>query len=224
MGTQNHKAVVASDVHIIWSWSDTAFPTTVTADIGKVFRNSSTNKLYVCVATGSSNHFLELLVADTTGTSGDITVQNDLDVTNDLTVGGATTITGALTVTGEITGGTKAVSIYAVEATDDVTATDGKAYFSIPAILDGANLTRAQAIVITAGTTGATTVDIYNVTDDVDMLTGAISIASTETVGTPGTIDTSNDDVATDDVLRIDVTSTADTEPLGLIVTLEFRV
>ena len=101
---------------------------------------------------------------------------------------------------------------------------DGKAYIPIPAVLTGMNLIRAQAIVNTAGTTNATTIDIYNVTDSVDMLSTAISIASGATVGTVGTINTTNDNVQTNDVLRVDVTTMSTTAPKGLLVVLEFQL
>ena len=121
--------------------------------------------------------------------------------------------------------GTTGLGSYVIEATTDVTTGDGKLYLPpIPAFMNGMNLIRAQACVITAGTTNATTIDIYNVTDSQDMLSVAISIASGATVGTVGTINTSYDDVATNDVIRVDVTSVSTTAPKGLIVTLEFRL
>ena len=120
--------------------------------------------------------------------------------------------------------GTRVIGIIVIDSTTDLSVADGKAYVPVPVALNGMNLIRAQAIVNTAGTTNATTMDIYNVTDSVDMLSGAISIASTETVGTVGTIDTSNDDVATNDVLRVDVTSMSTTAPKGLLIILEFQL
>jgi hypothetical protein len=56
------------------------------------------------------------------------------------------------------------------------------------------------------------------------MLSTAISIASGWTVGTVGTVDTNYDDVATNDVLRVDVTSVSTTAPKWLIVVLEFKL
>jgi hypothetical protein len=56
------------------------------------------------------------------------------------------------------------------------------------------------------------------------MLSTAISIASGWTVGTVGTVDRSYDDVATNDVLRVDVTSVSTTAPKWLIVVLEFKL
>lgn len=120
--------------------------------------------------------------------------------------------------------GTKSVSIQVYDGATDVATGDGKAYITIPEALNGMNLVRAQATVVTAGTTNATTVMIHNKTDAQDMLSGAISIASAGTVGTVGTINTSFDDVSTNDVLRIDVDSVSTTAPKGLQVILEFRL
>ena len=54
--------------------------------------------------------------------------------------------------------GTKSVSVQVFDGTADVTTGDGKAYLTIPEALNGMNLIRAQATVVTAGTTNATTV------------------------------------------------------------------
>jgi hypothetical protein len=120
--------------------------------------------------------------------------------------------------------GRKSVAIQVTDGTTDVTTGDGKAYFVIPESLNGMNLVRAQAVVVTAGTTNATTVMIHNKTDAADMLSGAISIASAGTVGTVGTINGSNDDVATNDVIRVDVDSVSTTAPKGLLIVLEFQL
>lgn len=118
----------------------------------------------------------------------------------------------------------RTVSIQVFDGATDVSTGDGKAYLTIPEELNGYNLTRAQATVVTAGTTNATTVMVHNKTDSQDMLSGAISIASAGTVGTVGTINTTYDDVATNDVLRIDVDSVSTTKPKGLMVVLEFTL
>lgn len=120
--------------------------------------------------------------------------------------------------------GTKSVSIQVFDGTTNVATGDGKAYITIPEALNGMNLVRAQATVVTAGTTNATTIMIHNKTDTQDMLSGAISIASGGTVATVGTVNASFDDVATNDVLRIDVDSVSTTPPQGLQVVLEFRL
>ena len=102
---------------------------------------------------------------------------------------------------------------------------DGKLYILIPSVLNGWDLTSTNAGVGTAGSTGTTTVQIARIRGGatVDMLSGLISIASGDTVGTAGTINTSNDDVATNDLIRIDVDSIqSGTAPKGLFVNLEF--
>lgn len=120
--------------------------------------------------------------------------------------------------------GTKSLSVQVYDGATDVATGDGKAYITIPEALNGMNLVRAQATVVTAGTTNATTVMVHNKTDAQDMLSGAISIASGGTVGTVGTINTTYDDVATNDVLRIDVDSVSTTPCKGLMCVLEFRL
>ncbi len=148
---------------------------------------------------------------------------SDADVS---TVNTGTSTTGVVTpdsLAGSYAG-TKSLSVQVFDGTTDVATGDGKAYITIPEALNGMNLIRAQATVVTAGTTNATTVMIHNKTDAADMLSGAISIASAGTVGTVGTINGSADDVATNDVLRIDVDSVSTTAPKGLMVVLEFRL
>lgn len=120
--------------------------------------------------------------------------------------------------------GTKSVQVSVTGPTENATTGNGKGYVTIPAACNGMNLVRATATVVTAGTTGASTVQIRNVTQAADMLSGVISIASGGTVATPGTVDAAEDDVATDDVISIDVDSVSTTPPKGLMVILEFRL
>lgn len=149
----------------------------------------------------------------------------ELAIASEVTTGTSTTL--AITpdaLAGSSLFGVKAIGLYAVEASTDLTVTDGVAYIPpIPPCLNGMNLISARAAVMTAGTTNATTIDIYNLTDSHDMLSSAISIASAGTSGT-GTVNTSYDDVATGDILRVDVSSVSTTAPKGLLVTLEFQL
>lgn len=84
----------------------------------------------------------------------------------------------------------------------------------------------AHAEVITAGTTGTTDIQIYNVDNAVDMLSTKLTIDSAETgsdtAATAAVINTSNDDVDENDVIRIDVDAVSTTPAVGLIVTLGF--
>jgi 2-methylaconitate cis-trans-isomerase PrpF len=92
--------------------------------------------------------------------------------------------------------------------------------------MDVMNLIRAQAMVATAGTTNATTVQVRNLTKHAsnDALSGAISIASAGTIGTAGTVNTSYDGVSTNDKMRVKVESVSTTAPKGLYVICEFRL
>jgi len=111
--------------------------------------------------------------------------------------------------------------------TTDVTVGDGRNYFVVPAKFTSTSLNRVHARVITAGTTGTTDIQIRNVTDSVDMLSTKLTIDSTETgsdtADVPAVIDTTKDDVVTNDLIAIDIDATSTTEAKGLIVTLEFR-
>ena len=118
------------------------------------------------------------------------------------------------------------ISTVAVAYTTNVAVGDGKSYVVIPSAMNGLNLTRVHARVITAGTTGTTDIQIANVTDSVDMLSTKLTIDSGETgsdtAATAAVINTANDEVATNDLLRIDLDAVSTTPPQGLIVTMEF--
>jgi len=123
---------------------------------------------------------------------------------------------------------TRSVQIVVFDFTTNVATGDGKAYFVVPDELTGMNLVRIAATVITAGVTNSTTIGIRNVTDAQEMLSADMAIETTETStrtsATPGTIDTAHDDVATGDVLAIDVDAVSTTAPKGLIVELVFEL
>lgn len=155
------------------------------------------------------------------------TVAGKIEIAIDAEVTTGTDATRAVSpdaLAGSTIFGRKSLSVYVVGATTDVSAGDGQYYFMLPEALNGMNLVRAIARVVTAGTTNATTIDIFNVTDSVDMLSSAISIASGGTLATAGTVNTLTDDVATNDLIRIDVTSVSTTKPKGLIVEMEFQL
>lgn len=105
---------------------------------------------------------------------------------------------------------------------------DGWSYFHIPEQLNGFNLVDLEAFVVTAGTTGTTDIQVHNVTDAVDMLTTKLTIDSTETnsstAAIPAVINAATDDVATGDVLRIDIDAVSTTPAQGLVVILYFQL
>jgi len=120
--------------------------------------------------------------------------------------------------------GRKSIQITCFDYTTNTATGDGKGYCVIPESLNGMNLVRVHAQVITAGTTNTTDIMVYNVTDSQDMLSTAVTINSGETSASDGTINTTYDDVATGDLLRIDVDAINTTAAKGLIITLEFQL
>ena len=128
--------------------------------------------------------------------------------------------------------GRKVLQAVVVDFVTDVAILDSQFFLLIPAGFNGMNLVAIQADVITAGTTviqaQILTIQIRNVTQGADMLTTLLTVDSGETssatAATPAVIDTANDDVATNDLLRIDVDDIHTTAPKGLIVTLSFQL
>lgn len=120
--------------------------------------------------------------------------------------------------------GTFVVSILLNDSTV-LTTGDGKAYFRVPNECNGFDLVGVRAARV-AGT-GTPLIQIHNVTQAADMLTTRVSIDSGETdsstAATPASIDTSNDDVATGDRLRIDVDD-AGTSTTWMEIQLTFRL
>lgn len=124
--------------------------------------------------------------------------------------------------------GKRAVVVQAVDGATDIDVADGKAYFNIPSNLDGMNLTEVFARVVTAGVTGTQDIQIHNVTQAADMLSTKITIDSTETgsdtAAVAPVIDGANDDVAENDLIRIDSDAIQTTPAKGLIITLIFEL
>lgn len=125
--------------------------------------------------------------------------------------------------------GTRYVQEICYDFATSVAVGDGKGYVHIPPALNGMNLVYVHARVITAGTTNTLDIQIANVTDSVDMLSTKLTVDTTPETGSdtalaPAVIDTTKDDVATNDLLRIDVDAIHTTAPKGLIVTLGFQL
>lgn len=112
-------------------------------------------------------------------------------------------------------------------AGDAITTGDGKAYYRVPSTLNGMNLVAVAAAVTTASSSGIPTVQIANVTQAADMLTTKLTIDASETdsstAAAAAVIDTGNDDVATGDMLRIDI-DVAGTGAKGLMVEMQFQL
>jgi hypothetical protein len=174
-------------------------------------------------------------------TTGD--ANRGLTLSADLTVSAATTV-GGTAVASDINTGTDATKIVTADALagsnlgirygnwvafapDETCATgDGAAMIPIPAGLNGMNLVEARAHVVTAGTTNTMDIQIRRKRSgsSVDMLSTKITVNSTELFASDGVINASNDDVATDDQIFIDVDAVHTTPAVGLVVVLGFQL
>lgn len=124
--------------------------------------------------------------------------------------------------------GRKTVELIPIAFDGDTAVADGIFYFHIPASLNGMNLVSVHGLVVTAGTTGTTDWQLYNLTDSQDMLSTKLTIDTGETgsntAATPAVINTSYDDVATNDVIRLDCDAISTTAAVGTIISLEFAL
>lgn len=124
--------------------------------------------------------------------------------------------------------GTKVVTFATVNPTEDMATGDGKAYVHIPAALNGMDIVSAHAEVVTAGTTGTASIQVHNLNLAADVFSTLLTIDTAETgsdtATTPVVINTANDALATNDVLRMDIDAIHTTPAQGLIVTLECRL
>jgi hypothetical protein len=182
-----------------------------------------------------------ILRADSGVVSTDSDVTDLVTASSDTVAGKVELATIAETNTGTDTGraitpdglagsnfGRKTFQLTCFDYTTNVATGDGKGYLHIPPELNGMNLVYVHARVITAGTTGTSDIQIHNVTDAQDMLSTKLTVDSAETgsdtAASSAVINTSFDDVATNDLLRIDVDAVSTTAPKGLIVSLGFQL
>lgn len=102
---------------------------------------------------------------------------------------------------------------------------DGTIGVAIPTSLNGMNLTAALARIYTLGSSGTTTIQVRRRrgATSADMLSTGITVSYNEYYAADGVINTSNDDVATGDMIFIDVDTVASGSPKGLSVILTFE-
>ena len=99
---------------------------------------------------------------------------------------------------------------------------DNRWSFVVPASYDTTLISSVKAVVFgTAGATGSTTFDLYNVTRGYSTLSTKVTISGTATSGT-GTVNPTKNEVLTDDLLRVDVDTVTTTAPKGIIFIVEF--
>ncbi len=197
------------------------------------FNTANNNIDFRVDTTGVDSAFFMDASADTAAFAVPVTISGNAVIDAGDNASTAVTDTGTSTstfVTPDGLAGSYAgkveVQFTVFDYTTDLTTGNGKAYFHIAEKIAGMNLAYVHAEVITAGTTGTTDIQIHNATQAADMLSTKLTIDSGETASdtaaTAAVIDTANDDVAENDLIRIDVDAVSTTAPKGLIVTLGF--
>ena len=185
--------------------------------IGTGINDTNSNELIKVTATASAVNEITLANAATGGNPTITASGGDSDVGIDFKPKGTGTVRKPSSVVIQVLDGTSYTSVG-----------DGAAYFTIPEELNGMNLVGVHAAVITAGTTNTTDIQIRNVTDSADMLSTKMTIdsgeMSTSTAATPAVIDTSHDDVVTNDLIAVDIDAVSTTPAKGLIVRLRFAL
>lgn len=141
---------------------------------------------------------------------------------------GATGPTGPQGATGPVA--PKDIQILVTDPHGDSLAVgDGQAYFTIPASLNGYNITSIHAALTTVSTSGNPTIQVARIRSgvSVDVLSTKVTIdANTNNsyiATTPPVINTSNDDVQTGDIIRVDV-DVAGSGARGLMVLIAIGV
>ena len=131
--------------------------------------------------------------------------------------------------------GIEIVGITVFEGTVALATGDGKQYFRVPTKLNGWDLIAVAASVLAESTLGTPTIQVARgrqasagaAHSFVDMLSTLITIDANEfdskDAATAAVINTSNNDVATGDLIRIDI-DVAGTAATGLFVNLSFQV
>lgn len=181
------------------------------------------------IANGGTNGsdaataFSNLKQAATSSATGVAELATSAEVTTGTDTGRVVTPEGL----SHSTYGKEFIQIKVIDDATVLTTGDGKFHFFIPAELNGYNLVTAHAGVSTVSSSGTPTIQIANVTQAADMLSTRITIDANEktsyTAATAPVIDTSNDDVATGDELRID-SDVAGTGAKGLAILLAFQL
>lgn len=126
---------------------------------------------------------------------------------------------------------TKTVIIKIYQEATPIAAGDGAAYFTIPASLNGMNLTSVGGHLYTAATSAVVAVQINNVTSGVDMLSSGKKLewdvtekdTNTAAAASAVVIDTANDGVATGEEIRIDIDAAA-SGAKGMELRLSFKL
>ena len=121
------------------------------------------------------------------------------------------------------------IQMVAVDFATDLATGNGKFYFYVPATLNGFNIVAVHAEVITAPVGSVATFMLHNATAGADILSTAITIDAGEfgadTAATAAVINTSEDDLTTHDIIRVDIDGVgSSTAGKGLIINMTCRL
>ena len=188
----------------------------------------------VSVNLWGPGHFGTLIPSATTSVAG----ISQLATSSETTTGTSTTKTITPSALAQsVIFGRKVAVIPVIDFATALTTGDGKYYFPVPQEMNGMNLVAVSAQVNTVSSSGLVTVAFDRCAvvatgnmcsgTVVDMMTTNLTIDANEnkssTAATAAVINTSNDDLATDQVIRINIDG-AGTGTLGLTVTLEAQL
>jgi len=125
--------------------------------------------------------------------------------------------------------GEKVIQMVVIDFATALTTGDGKFYFHVPSTLNGFDIVDVHAEVITAPAGSTIIIQLHNLTATADILSTLLTIDASETgsdtAATAAVISGSEDDLTTNDVIRVDIDQIgSSTAGSGLIVTLICRL
>jgi hypothetical protein len=196
-----------------------------------MFRNDSGTMTEVMRFYGTDDAGFKTFRSITDVVSASDTVEGIVELATTAEIDTGTDTTRAITpdaLAGSFAG-TKSVVFNVVAPDATLTTGNDKVALVVPDALGGMDLVSvfASHVVAGGGAAGDTTIMIRNATSAADMLSTIMTIdqgeVDTSTAAVPAVINTAEDDVATNDKLRIDIDA-ASSDALGLTVVLEFRL
>lgn len=123
--------------------------------------------------------------------------------------------------------GRRAVSLYLTPVDGGLGVGDGKAFWRVPALVNGWNVVAASAAVLTASSSGPVTIQVRRKRGgaSVDVLSTPITVDQGEndsSTAAPAVVNGSNDDLQTGDILFADVDA-AGTGVVGVTIDVTIK-
>lgn len=99
----------------------------------------------------------------------------------------------------------------------------GRVFWCVPAWMNGMNLVDVSGVTGSVGSGSSMLVQVRNAGQGADMLSSRLTFASGAQFSSTATIDTGNDDIATSNVIVIDIDQVHSSPPTGLVINLTFE-